>query len=221
MRMRRLALLTVAAALVALGSSCGTDGRNGSRTVGPDSSVDFSGCLFPTLPGGTWVDTEGNVHDPRTAPTPRPVPTPEAGPPTSGGEEVPAADLDVADPARAAAIRAATSDPIVGSLLSDENATLTSATHWLDQHEQPIGVILGYSFEEPVDLPRGHGEIVLAANPDSGTQGEYEPDGLPTKAGIGSSATWPGTESAQVFVDAETSSVYAVQPMTDTLRHRC
>ena len=117
--------------------------------------------------------------------------------------------------------KAARSDKIVGALLSNANASLVDTTAWLGQHEQPIGVVLWYRFEEAVDLPQAHGQIIQAADVESGNPGKYDENGLPTKAQIGAREVWPQTEMAMGFIASKNDKVYALQPMTDNVRHPC
>lgn len=223
MRRGRRGALTAIAVVVGL-ASCGSETVSTSGTAGTGTSAgpDSSRCELPTLPGGTWVDTEGKAHGPRTAPTPRPLPTPERSIPPSTYPGGMPTEPEVAARDRQRAIEAAGRDPIIGTVVSDGNATLTSVTPWLGQHGEPIGVVLDYRFEHPVDLPRGHGDILQAAFPDSGIEGTYDTNGLPTKVAVGSAGVWSGTEWAWVFVDTEAGEVYAVQRMNGTaVQHPC
>ena len=223
MTRRHVGALAVTLALVTMSSSCGNDPDATSVTAATTTSSgpDFSKCTPPTLHGGTWVDTEGKVHDPRTAPTPPPLPTTESTATRSGDTTLPYSEPTLPAQVRDAALKAARSDKIVGALLSNANASLVDTTAWLGQHEQPIGVVLWYRFEEAVDLPQAHGQIIQAADVESGNPGKYDENGLPTKAQIGAREVWPQTEMAMVFIASKNDEVYALQPMTDNVRHPC
>src|SRR4051812_13517933 len=105
---RRIGVAAVIAATCVLICSCGGGGA---------TSVDAAGsgtrCTLPSIPDGTWIDTEGNSHNPRTDPT-IPVP-PQGHDPNTASAPSPTTTLSAAGQR---AVEVATSDPVVGSVLS-------------------------------------------------------------------------------------------------------
>lgn len=215
----------VAATVCALGvavASCGDAPADPVGSAQAETTIDVSSCVPSTLPGGTWIDENGQPRSPQTGPIignpPESIvpPDPIAAPDTDGPPIVGDVPADILERARSIALN----DGLVGDLLRSENATFVLAEPWKGQDGESIGVTLEYRFEKPVELPMGHG-VIVAAGPEMGEQAKYEASGLPTKSEVGASEVWGGVELADVFVSSSKESVYAVQPMTDTARHPC
>lgn len=211
MRRRRLGVYLVVVCFVGVGACAGSASSRpaGSGATQPSTVDEFADCVFPTYPNGTYLDENGA---PASAPAPQPQPPPAPQHPSGDtGLTGPAEESEVPPDVAHRAQEVAERDSLLGGLL--RKGTIEEALRWPGADEQPIGIILDYSFDEPSSLPMGHGAIIDAGSVDAGRAGRYEENGLPSKVSLPESEQDRNTTRAFIFIDTKTWQVYAAQEM--------
>ena len=184
-------------------SACGSNGSPVVAGAPTTTESPFAHCVAPTLPNGTYLDENGKpAYPPEAGPLPE---LPPGQKPRDSNAPRPPPEPEVPADVAAKARTIAEADKTLGRLL--QRAEVVETLEWTGQDDAPIGVILDYRFDPPVDLPMSHGEIVGAAG--DGYPGKYDERGFPVKRALPSDASFPKTDRAEVYVDVAGGAVSA------------